>query len=159
MSKKTQSAGLYVKNQHTQDGNKNRTQTYNDTFLTFLPFLFSALKKLAVVGWLQQYSTSLALEQYCLQLWMAHSEMTLKFGLQLRDFIFTASKAGRCKIYHQLLDICRDMMKTVKKMYGTYMYERYLFAKEKDRFSRKLKRVTKQLELSGNFITFLYHVS
>lgn len=68
MSKKTQSAGLYVKNQHTQDGNKNRTQTYNDTFLTFLPFLFSALKKLAVVGWLQQYSTSLALEQYCLQL-------------------------------------------------------------------------------------------
>ena len=42
------------------------------------------------------------------------------------------------------------MMKTVKKMYGTYMYERYLFAKEKDRFTRKLKRVTKQLEISGN---------
>ena len=42
-------------------------------------------------------------------------------------------------------------MKTVKKMYGTYMYERYLFAKEKDRFTRKLKRVTKQLELSGRF--------
>ena len=49
-------------------------------------------------------------------------------------------------------------MKTVKKMYGTYMYERYLFAKEKDRFGRKLKRVTKQLELSGNFITLLCHV-
>ena len=40
-------------------------------------------------------------------------------------------------------------MKTVKKMYGTYMYERYLFAKEKDRFTRKLKRVNKQLEISG----------
>lgn len=65
-------------------------------------------------------------------------------------FFSTVSKAGRCKIYHQLLDICRDMMKTVKKMYGTYMYERYLFAKEKDRFTRKLKRVTKQLEISGN---------
>lgn len=43
------------------------------------------------------------------------------------------------------------MMKTVKKMYGTYMYERYLFAKEKDHFTRKLKRVTKQLEISGMF--------
>ena len=42
-------------------------------------------------------------------------------------------------------------MKTVKKMYGTYMYERYLFAKEKDRFTRKLKRVNKQLEISGAF--------
>lgn len=43
-------------------------------------------------------------------------------------------------------------MKTVKKMYGTYMYERYLFAKEKDHFTRKLKRVNKQLEISGTFI-------
>lgn len=67
-------------------------------------------------------------------------------------FCFTASKTGKCKIYHQLLDICRDMMKTVKKMYGTYMYERYLFAKEKDHFTRKLKRVNKQLEISGTFV-------
>lgn len=41
------------------------------------------------------------------------------------------------------------MMKTVKKMYSTYMYERYLFAKEKDTFRRRLRRVTKQLETSG----------
>lgn len=66
-------------------------------------------------------------------------------------FNSAATKSGKCKIYHQLLDICRDMMKTVKKMYGSYMYERYLFAKEKDRFTRKLKRVTKQLEASGMF--------
>ena len=71
--------------------------------------------------------------------------------LNRTSFCFPASKTGKCKIYHQLLDICRDMMKTVKKMYGTYMYERYLFAKEKDRFTRKLKRVNKQLEISGAF--------
>lgn len=70
-----------------------------------------------------------------------------------RKWKIPASKSGRCKIYHQLLDICRDMMKTVKKMYGTYMYERYLFAKEKDRFTRKLKRVTKQLELSAKQVS------
>ena len=46
MSKKTQSAGLYVKNQHTQDGNKNRTQTYNDTLLTFFTVSFLCLEKI-----------------------------------------------------------------------------------------------------------------
>ena len=78
--------------------------------------------------------------------------VTVFCKLNLTPLNFAASKTGKCKIYHQLLDICRDMMKTVKKMYGTYMYERYLFAKEKDRFTRKLKRVTKQLEVSGTII-------
>lgn len=70
-----------------------------------------------------------------------------------RKWKIPATKTGKCKIYHQLLDICRDMMKTVKKMYGTYMYERYLFAKEKDHFTRKLKRVTKQLEISARQVS------
>ncbi|EDO40832.1 predicted protein [Nematostella vectensis] len=70
-----------------------------------------------------------------------------------RKWKIPVSRRGRCKIYHQLLNICRDMMKTVKRMYGTYMYERYLFAKEKDNFRRRLRRVTKQLEQSAELVS------
>lgn len=36
------------------------------------------------------------------------------------SFAFPATKKGKCKVYRQLVEICKDMMSTVKKMSTSY---------------------------------------
>ena len=67
----------------------------------------------------------------------------------MNAFFFAASREGKCRIYNQLLDICKDMVKTVKKMFGSYMYEKFMYKKQKAKFERNLKQVAAKLEKAG----------
>ena len=41
------------------------------------------------------------------------------------------------------------MVKTVKKMFGSYMYEKFMYKKQKAKFERNLKQVAAKLEKAG----------
>lgn len=75
-----------------------------------------------------------------------------KFSLR-KTWKIPASKKGKCRIYRQLLDICKDMMLTVKKMFSSYSYEKFMFRRQKTLFERKLKHVAEKLEGAANGVS------
>ena len=63
---------------------------------------------------------------------------------------YSASKKGKCKVYHQLVEICKDMMGTIKKMSESYQASRGQYEKRLTELQLGLNTTITDLEKQGN---------
>ena len=74
-----------------------------------------------------------------------HAKMILKYSLHR-----LASKKGKCKVYRQLVEICKDMMGTIKKMSKSFQESRDQYEKRLTELQLGLNTTINDLEKQGN---------